>query len=68
MAETHAEEMVRKLEAVLAANPGVETIEFDGERTHFGELEKQLNFWERKVARQAGRRPIAGTMRLDRAW
>ena len=61
---THAEEMVEKLEALLLANPGVQSMTIDGVTVAYADLSKQLRHWQSVVAREAGRRPSAATVDL----
>lgn len=63
---THAERMVVKYEALLEANPGVQTVSVDGLSVSYADLEAKLAHWKRRVARHQGTRPVATTIRLDR--
>jgi hypothetical protein len=54
---TFAAQMVAKLEALLLANPGVQSISVDGTNTSFVELEARLQQYRAQVARESGTRP-----------
>jgi len=66
MAETFAEKMVSKYEALLEANAGVKQVTVDGQAVSYGDLEQRLEYWRRKVAVERGKRPRAAGIRLDR--
>jgi len=54
---TFAENMVDRLQELLADNIGVKRVNVDGELVDYADLEEKLDYWERKVARAAGSRP-----------
>lgn len=54
---TFAAQMVAKLEALLLANPGAQSITIDGTVTSFVDLEKRLAQYRAEVARESGTRP-----------
>lgn len=67
--ETTAQTMVRALTTALAENPvGVTSITIDGQTATYGTRDamlKELQFWERRVAREAGRRPRVARIDLS---
>ena len=54
---TFAEQMVAKLQELLLANPGAQTIVIDGVTTSFVDLEARLASFQAQVDRQNGTRP-----------
>jgi len=64
---THAEKMVAKLEELLLANAGVDTVVIDGVRVSYADLEAKLNHWKRQVANEQGTNPRAATIDLSNA-
>lgn len=63
---TFAQKMVAKLEALLLKNVGVDTVNTDGVMVKYVDLEAQYRKWQSRVATEAGRRPRAAKIRLDR--
>lgn len=62
---THAEQMVEILQARLLKLAGVQETSADGERTVLRDLKKELEYWEQKVAREQGKKPIIATFDLS---
>lgn len=61
--QTFDEQMVAKIQAVLLANPGATVCTYDGQQTTYADLEKRLQFFERRVAMASStnpRSPILG--------
>lgn len=56
VAKTFAEQMVIKLEALLLANPGVQSITVDGVATSYVDLETRLERYKSQAARENGTR------------
>ena len=61
-----AQTMVAKLEALLAANPGAQSVSVDGNSISFGDLLAQYNYWKKIAARQSGSRPVSAQVDLSR--
>ncbi len=57
MADAFAQTMVTKLETLLAANVGVQSVTVDGRSVSYADLTKQYDYWKRKLARSNGSRP-----------
>lgn len=66
MAETHAQQMVAKLEVVLLENAGLDTVDIDGVKVKYADLEAKLDHWQRKVRGEQGKAATVSTIRLDR--
>ncbi|HUX01273.1 MAG TPA: hypothetical protein VMY35_09890 [Phycisphaerae bacterium] len=65
---THAEQMVARFQDLLLANAGVTSVSIDGVSVTYGELERRLAYWERKVGIALGTRPRVSRPRLDNAF
>ena len=61
---TFAEDMVTKYETLLSANTGVKSVSVDGQSVSYDDLVKQYQFWKTTVARAAGTKPTASTIKL----
>lgn len=48
--------MVSKVEALLAANPGVTEVTVDGVITKYSDLLKARDYWRRQVQQEQGKR------------
>lgn len=59
-----ATQMVDKLEALLLANVGVQSMTVDGRAVTYADLLKQYDFWKNKVARETNSRPLASQIDL----
>lgn len=57
MPDTFAQQMLTKIEALLLANPGVQSITIDGESVSYVDLMKQYDSWASRVARETGTKP-----------
>lgn len=55
---TFAQQMLTKIEALLLANPGVQSVNVDGVNVQFTDLLKQREHWAKKVAQETGRLPL----------
>lgn len=55
---TYAENMVDKYETLLTANAGLKQVSVDGQVVSFADLEASYEFWTRRVAREAGTKPL----------
>jgi len=64
MAQTFAEQMVEKLQTALLANPTAQSVNVDGNSVTYREAEKLLARYERRVAREAGYRPVAAQINV----
>ena len=64
---TFAEQMVAKYEALLLKCAGLTSVNVDGITTSLANLEAKHAYWKTRVAREAGTRPLASTIRLDTA-
>ena len=65
---TFAEQMVEKYRTLLADSAGLKSVTVDGQSVTYGELERQLQYWENKVAAECGRRPRAATIKLSSGY
>lgn len=66
MADTFAQRMVAKYQQVLLDNPGAQSVTLpDGITVTYANLVRQLQYWERRVAREAGTRPRAAAVDLS---
>lgn len=63
-APTFAESMVTKLEALLLANPGAQTIVTDNTTVTYVDLEARLQQYRAQVARDGGTRPRFSAVNL----
>lgn len=55
-APTFAAQQLSRVEALLAANPGVTEITVDGVTTKYADLQKVRDYWRREVNREQGKR------------
>lgn len=62
---TFAEQMVAVLQTRLLALAGVKETGSDGEKTVFNDLTAELEKWEARVAREAGRKPALSSIDLS---
>lgn len=53
---TFAEDQLARIEALLARNPGVRQISFEGVTVAYDDLVKQRDYWLNQVAREQGKR------------
>jgi uncharacterized protein YdaL len=66
-----AKQMVEMLKLALQTNPaGVLSISVDGQVATYSRSQaiEELEFWERRAAREGGRRRPCRTIRLDRGF
>ena len=62
---TFAEQQVSRLETLLAANTGVDSVMVGNRSVKFGDLLKQYDYWKAIVAREGGDRPRAAQINLS---
>lgn len=62
---TFAEQMVTALQAKLLKLAGVKSASIDGETLVLSDLKEELTFWERRVARESGSRPVLSSIDLS---
>jgi len=66
---THAEQMVTKLEALLLKNPGATQVRIEGGVTiTYADLQKRLEYWQKKVALESGTFSRRRTVDMGGAW
>lgn len=53
---TFAEQMVTKLQQTLLESAGLASVTIAGQVVSYGDLQKQLDCWERRVAKEQGKR------------
>jgi hypothetical protein len=56
--------MVTKLEAVLLANVGLKSVEFDGTKVAYADLEAKYDYWKARLAAEQGMKPRISTIDL----
>ena len=56
MADPVTKQILDKLNTLLIANVGLDTVEVDGTRIRYKDLEKKRDYWARKYAREQGRK------------
>lgn len=61
---TFAEQMKSQYETLLSNAAGLRSVNIDGQQVQYGELERQYEYWCKKVAREQGKRPVAGRINL----
>lgn len=61
---TFAQQMVTKLQAMLLANAGLESVMIDGIATKFSDLEAKLAYWQSKVDAEQGTRSRVTSINL----
>ncbi len=61
---TFAEQQVSRLEALLVANTGVDSVMVGTRSVKYGDLLKQYDYWKSVVARESGSRPRAAQINL----
>lgn len=66
MPDTFAQQMLDKIEALLLANPGVQSITIEGESVSYADLVKQYDSWAARVARENGTKPRSAQIDLGR--
>jgi len=64
---TTAAKMVAALEAALANNAGVVSVQVDGTATRFDRFQaiSELNYWKRRVGAESGTRPLKARIKLN---
>ena len=62
---TFAEQQVLRLEELLAANAGVDSVMVGSRSVKYGDLLKQYDYWKAIVAREGGGRPRAAQINLS---
>ncbi len=62
---TFAEEQVSRLEVLLAANTGVDSVMVGSRSVKYGDLLKQYDYWKAIVAREGSDRPRAAQINLS---
>ncbi len=62
---TFAEQQVSRLEGLLAANTGVDSVMVGSRSVKHGDLLRQYDYWKAKVAREGGGRPRAAQIKLS---
>ena len=65
MADTHAAQMVTKLEAMLLECAGLTSINVDGQSVSLADLEKKWAYWKKRVAIETNRKPVVSTIKLS---
>ena len=65
IADTFAEQMVEKLEALLLKAAGHSSISVDGQAVTYSDLEAKYNYWKRQVARESGAKPLIADIDLS---
>lgn len=67
---TTAETMVTVLETFLASNAGVVEVTVDGQRVKWDRAQalRELQYWQRRVQEEQGKRPRLSTINLGNAW
>jgi len=70
MAVPTSAEMVDALKKALASGAAVVSVSIDGSSTTFGREQalKELQFWERRAAREAGTLRTATSFDLSNCW
>ena len=61
---TFAEQMVTKLEALLLANVGAQSVMIDGQSVTYADLEKKYDYWTSQVAVAQGTKPRVASINL----
>lgn len=61
---TFAETMVTKLETLLLANAGAESVSLDGQAVTFADLERKYDYWKSRVALEQGTKPRVASINL----
>ncbi len=62
---TFAEQMVTKIQGLLLKLGGLESATIDGVSHKYADLKRELAYWEKKVAREAGTCPPIATIGLN---
>ena len=62
---TFAEQQVSRLETLLAANAGVDSVTVGSRSVKYSDLLKQYDYWKAIVAREGGDRPRAAQINLS---
>jgi len=66
---TFAENMVAKLEALLAENPGADRVVLpDGRQVSYRDLKREWEYWKRRVAKEQGNRPAISQIDLSQTF
>lgn len=61
---TFNENMVAKIQAALLESPLAKSVTIDGTNVSYDDAMARLTFFERRVARESGQRPLSSTLRL----
>lgn len=61
---TFNEQVVTKLQARILELVGVKSTNADGESIELADLKKELTFWEARVAREQGSKPLVSAIDL----
>lgn len=62
---TFAEQQVSRLETLLTANTGVDSVMVGSRSVKYSDLLKQYDYWKAIVAREGGVRPRAAQINLS---
>lgn len=70
MSQRQAEKMITILETALANNAGVVSVSIDGTTVQYDRAQalEELQYWERRAGKAAGRRPKVSSINLGGAW
>ena len=63
---TFADQMVAKYQQLLLENAGAASVDVDGRKVAYADLEAKWRFWKAQAAKEKGRRPVISRIRLDR--
>jgi hypothetical protein len=67
MADTFAQQMLRKVKCVLDENVGVAEVQVNGTKVRYDDLLKQYEYWKREVALESGGRRRVRSINLRNA-
>jgi len=62
---TFAETMVTKLETLLTASVGLQSVNVDGRAVTYQQLRGEYDYWKSRVAREQGTRPRVAQVDLS---
>jgi len=62
---TFAEDMVTRIQDTLKENPGAKRVTFDGVTVEYEELVSQLEYWEKRVAKENKGKPRISKINLS---
>ncbi|HOD84294.1 MAG: hypothetical protein BWX88_05012 [Planctomycetes bacterium ADurb.Bin126] len=62
---TFAQTMMAKYQTLLIENAGLTSVDIDGQKVAYADLERKYEHWRKRVLQEAGKHPAISRIRLD---